>query len=244
MLSVSELLRPVRRPKLSGIEEAASRIAAGNPPPAEEVAATLDAARCSESDLQRAVDRHGRVAELRRQIADGAAVRKRFAALDAEMRAADQRLTEVLAEREAVAARVGPAHTAAKIRVDAADRAIEALLDPANLPPDDAERLTVARAAADGAAERVTAAGDNLAKCRRSLAEAEQALPGAEHEARTNVGNDDIAANVGRVKNALAARRERLQAAEATLQAAGAEARAAGKRLADIEGAIRKAVLA
>ena len=62
--SVLNLLKPLTAKRLDGIEELAARLAAGTVVPAEEVAAILEKSRCNPADLQRAVDRHARVAEL------------------------------------------------------------------------------------------------------------------------------------------------------------------------------------
>lgn len=244
MVSVSELLWPARRPKLEGIEDIAARIAAGDPPAASEIVAVLDAARCSDEHLAKAVERHRRVAELRRRLTEAAAARKRFAVLDTEVKAAEAAVEAAVKARQAVIERVGREHLSLKIRVDDARHAEEALLDVENLPPADAERLTAAQGAADAAAEHVTESRDTLAGLRRMLASAEAALPDAEHEAASSPGNADAAAAAERLRNSMAARRERVAAAERVLAEAEAVAAKAERQARTVRAAIEKAVSA
>lgn len=244
MVSVSELLWPIRRPRPEGIEELAKAIAAGKAPPAAEIEATLTAARCTADDLQKAVDRHGRVIELRKRIADAAPQVKRFEVLDAELRAAADKLRRAREEHDAVLSRVGEEHFACKVQADDAARAAEELLSVANLAPTDAERLTAAEAAADAAAEQATAARQDVELCTRSLQTAEAALPAAEHEAKVSYGNADIAARAERARNAVKARGERLRDAEAKLRDAAAAEADTARKASDIRSAIRRAVIA
>lgn len=243
MMTVAELLRAVRRPKLEGIEGVASRIAAGNPPPAEEIAAVLDATRCSDDDLQAAVDRHLRVAELRKRIADAAPAAKRFSSLDAELKAADVAVANAVHERDAVIARVGADHATCKAQADVVVRATDELLRDENLSPADVDRRSAAEAEAKATSERATQAAAEADTCRRSLREAEDNLPLAEAEVRVNAGNADIAARAERYRNAVKARGERLRAAEAARRDADEAAAEADRKLAGIHAAIRKAVL-
>lgn len=243
MVSVAELVWPIRRPRPEGIEDIAAMIAAGKAPSAAEIVAVLDAARCSEADLQKAVDRHRRVTELRREIADAGAARKRFATLDAKVRAADADIEKASAARDALLATVGREYTDCRIRADAATRAEEALLDPANLSPGDAARIAEAEKAAAAASMAAVAARDELAACRRSLQDAEGKLPVAEQEAQVNPNVADIQAEATRLRLAVKARGERVTAAEAALATADTALVEANRRLADINAAIRKAVI-
>jgi hypothetical protein len=241
--SVTDLLWPVRRPKPEGIEEIAARIAAGNPPPAGEIMAVLDRTRCSDADLQAAVDRHRRTAELRQVIADAAPARKRFATLAAEVQAATAAVAKATAARDAVMARIGDDYRDLGYAVEAADRAEAALLDRDNLPAALAAQLTEAERVAGEASEAAVAARAELATCRRSLQDAEGRLPMAEHEADLNPGNADIEAAAARARSAVKLRGERLKAAEVALRLAEADEADANQRQADTLAAIRKAVL-
>jgi hypothetical protein len=242
MVAIAELLWPARRPKLEGIEDIAARIAAGNPPPAAEIVAVLDSARCSDADLQKAVDRHHRVAELRRVIADAAQVRKRFAVLDAELKAADSAVEKAVKAREVVVGKVGREHLALKLRVDEATRAEEAILDPANLPPAAALRLASASAVADAAVEAATAARASLANLRRSLRDAEELLPEAERDANMSPENADAHAAVARLRNAIAARKERAEEGQRAVDAAETAEAVAARELAAVRASIEKTV--
>lgn len=244
MVSVSEMLWPARRPKLEGIEGVAAAIAADKPPSPVEIIAVLDAARCSDADLDRAVARHRRVAELRRTIAASAGDRRRFAVLDAEMTAAYAAIQRAVAARDALIERIGEEHATVRAAAEAADRATQALLSAENLPPVDAERLADAEAVFAAAAAAAVEARETLTRCRRSLEEAEVKLPLAVEDAKVMPLNQSLQAEAERLKVAVATRSTRVQEAAAALAAAeGAEAKA-GKAVADVAAAIRRAVLA
>lgn len=244
MVSVLDILRPIRRPKLDRIEGIAARIAADDVPPASEIVAVLDASRCSEADLQTAVDRHRRVAEHRRTIEYAAPAAKRFATLDAQVKAATAALEKARRESEAVMEKVSAEHFECKMRVDAASRAVEELLRPENLPPAEAVRIAAAEDGAAEASEAAVAVRDELATCRRSLDLAESKLIAAEHEAKVSKANGDIQAEAERWRNAIKARSERVKATEATLRNAEAAAADANRRLAEAHAAIRKTIMA
>ena len=243
MVSVAELIWPVRKPLHDGIDDVAANIAAGNPPPATEIVAVLDRCRCSESDLQAAVDRHVRVNELRRQVAAAATARKRFAAIEAEIEAAAAAVRKAVAAREALVKKVGEEYADLSFQVRAAEQAEAALTDRTNLPAADAARLIAVETAAADASERETAARGDLGAARRSLESAEANLPKAQRDARANPGNQDIQGPAEAVRNAIKARGERVKAAEVALREAEAAAAEARRRQADTIAAIRKAAL-
>jgi len=243
MVSVAELIWPMRKPRPEGIEEVAERIAAGDPPPAAEIVAVLDRSRCSEDVLQAAVNRHVRVAELRRELAAAGPARKRFAAIEAELEAARAAVRKAVAARDAVVKRIGEEYADLQYRVNAAERAEVSLLEPGNLPPADAERLAASEEAATAASEQATAARGDLEAAQRTLQAAERKLPEAEAEARANPGNQDIEAAAERLRNAVKARGERVKAAEAVLRGAEVAATEAQRRHAANVAAIRKAAL-
>jgi hypothetical protein len=243
MIRVADLLRPVRRPRPEGIEELAAAIAAGRPPSAVEIDAVLTAARCSDEDLQAAVDRHGRVIDLRRRIADAAPAVKRFKVLDAEVQAAADKAARAREEHEAVLARVRDEHYDCRLRTDDADRATEQLLAPANLPPIDAERLREAEAASDAASTAADEARRAVDAAARSLRQAEEASVKATEDATVARGNADIQADAERWRQAVKTRGEKLRDAEAVLRTAAAAAADTARKVADIRAAIRKAIL-
>jgi hypothetical protein len=243
MIRVADLLRPVRRPRPEGIEELAAAIAAGRPPSAVEIDAVLTAARCSEEDLQKAVDRHLRVIELRRRIADAAPAVKRFRVLDAEVQAVADKARRAREEHEAVLARVSPEHFDCKLRTDDSDRAAEELLAVANLPPIDAERLRDVEAAAGEAVTMATEARRGVEAAARSLRHAEEAAAKAAEDAMIARGNADIQADAERWRLAVKTRGEKLREAEALLRTAAAAEADTARKAADIRAAIRKAIL-
>lgn len=243
MVSISSMLWPVRRPRPEGLEELAAGIAAGKSPPATEIDTVLTATRCTAEDLQKAVDRHLRVIELRRRIADAAPSIRRFKVLDAELQAAADKVTRAREEHEAVLARVRAEHFDCRIRSEDADSATAELLAVANLPPIDAERQRAAEAAADAASTAADEARRAVDAASRSLRQAEEASVKATEDATVARGNADIQADAERWRQAVKTRGEKLRDAEAVLKTAAAAEADTARKAADIRAAIRKAIL-
>ena len=244
MVSVVSLLRPARRANVDHVEELAASIAAGDTVAPEEVQAVLDRCRCSEEDLQRAVDRHIRVNDLRRQIAAGDGDAKRLAAIEAEVDAANAEVSKARAKLQAILDRVNEEHMTLRHRVDAVDRARRALLAEENLSPAQAERLRGVRIAADIASDAVTERRRELAEKRSRLRRAETELPKAELEASLRSASNDAKAAAERWRNAMKARTEAVADAEKALAAADeALAEAVAERSA-VEASVARAVQA
>jgi len=243
MPTVMDLVWPIRRPKPEGLETVANRIAAGDPPPPEESVAVLDANRCEPADLQRAVDRHVRVLELRRLIADAEPNLKRFAAVDSEINAATAAVQNAIAAAEATVARLGREHLSLKMKAQQVSAAKDQLVEPENLPPADAAALQSAIAESESADTQVEEARDALTRARKSFETAEEALDQAEQEAFSRPRNEDAQAEAKRWQNAVVARKTRLEEAQSTLRAAEALAGKLRQRLAETREAIAKQAL-
>jgi hypothetical protein len=240
--NVMDVLKPLTARRLDGIEELAARLAAGATPPAEEVAAILERSRCTPDDLQRAVTRHARVAEIRSGMAQAAADRKRYAEIQAEIRPLDVAAVEARKKLDEALRRHWEEEMTLRHRIESADRERDALLRPENLPPGDAERLKAATARADAADAAVTAAQFEVTERRRRLRLAEEELPRAEERARFAKGNDDAQAAVVNLKSAVKARGEQLAAAEKTLAAAVKDDEAAKRDRDATRAALAKSV--
>jgi hypothetical protein len=240
MIDIAGLLRPVTKSNVSGIEELAARLAAGADVPPEEVMVVLDRTHCDIDALQAAVDRHERVLAMRRQLAEIEPLRKRLAAIESEVTAADAEVFKVRKKLDAVVARTAEEQLDLRCRVEAADRAKVELIALENLPPAEAERLRIARHAADVADEDATNARRELDDCKRRLQFAEDDLPAAERDAKASRTNADAQAAAERIRSAIQARGERVAEAEKNAQLAEAALGAARRERAAVEIAVAR----
>jgi len=242
--SVLNLLKPLTAKRLDVIEELAARLAAGTVVPAEEVAAILEKSRCNPADLQRAVDRHARVAEIRRTVIEAEPMRKRLAVIVGEIKPLDDAAVAAQRRLDEAIARHWEERMTLRHRVEAADLEKGRLLDPDNLPPGDAERLKAATSRANAAESALTEARYELSERRRRLRLAEEELPRAKERARFNSSNDDAQQAAVRAGNAVKARAEQLAEAEKAEQAATREDEAAKRDRDAVRAAIEKVVSA
>lgn len=231
-IDIVGMIRGRRQARAAGIEELAARLAKGAAVAPEEIEATLDRTGCDEEMLQAAIDRIERRAGLLATVARGNAAEVRLDKIDAEIGKAFDAVAEAQRKHAAVAAKYADERQALGLDIDAASRAHDELLDPANLSAADAARLAEVR-------KQDTEAQCALEQLRRSLPEMRRSLEHAEHEhvdavelARLNRSNADLQDNKARSDNAVKARKARLAEAEVELpklQAAADKARAAAE---------------
>ena len=214
MYSVSQMLQPSREVAVDHLEELAARLAAGEEVAPEEVMAILDRLRKTEEELQRAVDRQTRVADLLRQIADADKVAKRLQVIDAAYAEAEAAATKARAAYNALIAKHHEEHMGLRHRLEAIDYAKRALVAEENLPPSQAARLRVARQASGELADLRDAAAHELRIQRGRLLQAEHDLPQAEDRARLHPTNESFVSDAERSRNAVATRRGLVTAAE------------------------------
>lgn len=219
----------------------AARLAAGETVPPEEVATILDRTGREEDELQAAVDRHERVQRLRQEIADAEPLRRKLAAIDSELTAAEAEVAKAQKKLETALAKWGDDRFDLRLRVEAADRARKTLVAEENLPPVEAGRLRRARQAADEAEQAATEAGIILAQARRQLAHAENTLPDAVADAKAAPDNADAQAAVDRIQNAIKARRDAVTKAEKAAQAADSALASARRERAAVEASVAAA---
>jgi hypothetical protein len=241
MVDIAGLLRPIKKSNVDGIEELAARLAAGVEVPPEEVEVVLDRTNCDIDDLQAAVDRHERVLGLRAQAADAEPLRKRLAGIESTVTAAEAEFFAAKKKLDAAIAKAGDEPLDLRLRIEAADRAKKQLLDPENLPPAEADRLRLARQAADEADSRLTEARQAVEEGRGRLHRAEADLPDAEQAAKAAPNSADAQAAAARARTAVASRREQLTQAEEELQVAEAMLAASRRERAAVEIAVARA---
>jgi chromosome segregation ATPase len=227
MFSVASMLKPSREAAVDHLEELAARIAGGEVVAPEEVIATLERLRESESDLEAAVKRQTAVAGLRRQIAEAGRWQKRLDEIEAEYDAAEREYVKARDAYNALQRKHHDEHMTCRHRLDAIEHAKRALVAEENLPPTQAARLRAARQACSGAADLRDAAAHELRVRQGRLRQAEEELPQAEETARLHPSVDGYVAEAARLQTALATRRELVAEAERSLRAAEARCDAA-----------------
>jgi hypothetical protein len=236
------VLRPLATKRLDGLEDVAARMAAGATVPPDEVLAVLDRCRCGADDLQAAVDRHARVAEIRRAIADADPKRKRLAAIHADLKAlAEARAAAQRKENDAIAAHWEEEMTL-RHGIDAVDRMAADLMKPVNLPPTLAEKLVKATARLDDATAAMEAARVELKERQRRLAAAEIEHEDASERARRNDLNKDIQEYAERMAVAVKARSGLVCDSEKAMDAAQREHEGASTGLDAVRASIEKQV--
>ena len=229
-IDVVGMLRGRKQARAAGIEELAKRLAAGEAVPPEEIEVILDRTGCDGEELQERIDAIERRAELLAAVSRGNAAQAKLDKIDAEAGAAWDAVAVAQRKHAAVLARHADERRILQQAVDAANRAHNELLDPANLSPADAARLADARKAAGDAARAAEQARHGMRDLRMSLERAEREHVDAVEQARLHRSNADIQDRKARSENAVNARRQRLKDAEAELpilQAAADKAQAA-----------------
>jgi chromosome segregation ATPase len=244
MVSIATFLQPARRASADHVDELAARIAAGAAVQPEEVLAVLDRCGCSEDDLQAAVDRAGRVLDLRRQLAGAGPVEKRLAEIEAEVKAADAEVQAAREKLRAIIGRVNEEHLDLRVKADAIDRARRSLMAEENLPPAVADRLRAARAASERASDALTARQHELDERRSRLRRAKEDLPIAEREASMRPASVDARDNVERLRNAVKARGDLVVEAEKSLVEAEKQFAQASEAVAAVEREVAATVFA
>jgi hypothetical protein len=229
-IDIVGMLRGRKQARAAGIEELAKRLAAGEAVAPEEIEAILDRTGCDGEELQDRIDAIERRAELLAAVSRGNAAQAKIDKIDAEATAAWDAVAVAQRKHAAVVAKHADDRLALQHVVDAANRAHEALLDPANLSPADAGRLADARKAAGDAARAAEQARHGMRDLRMSLEHAEREHADAVEQARRYRGHPDAQDRKARSENAVNARTQRVKAAEAELpilQAAADKAQAA-----------------
>jgi hypothetical protein len=242
MVNIVDLMKKVRSPLVDGLEDIAARLATGSEVPPEEIAAVLQRTRCQEPELQRAVDRHARVLELRREIKAAEPRKKKLAAIEAEYAEAQAELAKWQKRINEWVAKNGVEVIDLRIAVARGEAAKNALMDSENLPPADAANLSAVRQTADHADTSLTATSVAVVDARKSLRDAEERLLAANEESAAFPANQDAAAGVRRWRNAVKARSAALQEAEKALRAADAALKAARQEREVVEAAVRLSV--
>lgn len=239
-LNIAGMLRGRRQARAQGIEELARRLAAGEAVPPEEIETILERTGTDEDVLQSAVDRLERRAELLAAVARGNTAQAKADKIEGTITTAAEAVAEAQRKHAAVAVKHAEELLALRQAVDAADRANESLLDPENLSPADAARLTAAREAARVADQAVSDLQRRIPDMRRGLEEAEAYLVDTAEDARQARSRSDLQELKQRAENTVKARAERLQNAEAELPKLLADRDAATAALRAIEAELRR----
>jgi hypothetical protein len=243
MVSIASMLKPSKESAVDHLEELAARLAAGEDVAPEEVTVILDRLRKNEEELQLAVDRHTRVADLHRQIADADKVAKRLQVIDSAYADAEAAATKARAAYNALIAKHHEEHLTCRHRLEAIGHAKRALVAEENLPPSQAARLRVARQATAELGDLRDAAAHELRIQQGRLRQAEDELPQAEESAKLHPANESLVAEAERLRNAVAARRGLVADAERSIADAEARHDAALAKLASLEREVVQAAL-
>ena len=231
VLSVASMLKPSREVAVDHLEELAARLAAGEVVAPEEVMAILDRLRTTEEELQLAVDRQTRVADLLRQIADADKVAKRLQVIESAYADSEAVLAKAQSAYNALIAKHFEEHMTLRHRLMAIESAKRSLMAEENLPSSLAARLREARQACSELADLRDAAAHELRVRQGRLRQAEKELPGAEESARLHPSMESIVEAADRLQTTVAARRDLVAEAERSLaEAEGRLAAAIGKR--------------
>lgn len=231
-IDIVGMIRGRKQARQAGIEELARRLASGEAVAPEEIEVILDRTGVDEQALQDRIDAIERRAELLAQVSKGNAAQARIEKIDAEVQAAWDVVAAAQRKHAAVIAKHADERVALRHDIDAASRAHDELLDPANLSAADAARLAETRKQAVDALRALEELRRSLPDMRRSLERAEHEHVDAVELARLNRSNADLQDNKARSENAVKARKARLAEAEVELprlQAAADKAQAAAE---------------
>ena len=206
MVSITAMLKSSRAVAVDHLEELAARLAAGEGVAPEEVTVVLDRLRATEEDLQRAVDRQIRVAELRREISDAATHEKRLTVIEAAWQAAEADVAKAKTEYNTLLVKYTEEHMTCRHRLDAIDWARRALVAEENLPPSQANRLRAVRQLCDELSDSLATLTNTLTDRRARLRRAKELLPAVEEQAKLYGNNATVQAEAERLRNAVASR--------------------------------------
>jgi chromosome segregation ATPase len=217
MISVATILGMKRADFAERVDELAQRIVDGEKVGRDELAAFIQRIEVAPEDLQVAVDRLTRRAELLQTVRDSTPSRKRLEGIRQEFAALQAELDNAVARLDGLRAKYAVQLIDLEQTVRAADAAAAALIEPRNLPQADAERLRAARAAVDEASGEIDAARREVRDLRIHADDAERILA-EERSTLTLNGDSDLAKEqVARAEMAAATRAKRLRDAEANL---------------------------
>lgn len=235
-INVLEMISGARRERSSNLEQLARRLAKGDKVPAAEVLRMLHDCGGSADDLQAEVNRIERVEQLRAAAIVAPALRDELAKLDRKYEAVMQQLAKAQAVVDELHAAQRERHMDLRSQIDVAERAIQQLIEPANLCTADRTALADCDAATTAAGETLSAANRDLALARERMTDGEQRLAKAQQAQQAHPSwqpyHDDVAA----AERAVATRTAALAEAEQAAKAGGKDhqsAEAARTKLAD-----------
>jgi hypothetical protein len=239
-IDIKALIRGRREARAGGIEELASRLASGEAVAPEEIEAHLERTGCDEDLLQERIDAIVRRAELLAAVSRGNGAQAKIDKLVSEIDKAWEAVADAQRKHAAVRDRHADELLTLRQAVDAANRASDTLLDPANLHPVDRDRLANARKAASDAVSAYGELRRRMPDLRLSVQEGERLLADAVDHAKLNRSNADVQAHKARSENTANARKARLAEAEAELPKLKAAAEQAEAAVAAIEDELRR----
>lgn len=239
-IDIKGLIRGRREARAANVEELAQRLAGGEDVPPEEIELWLEQTGCSEDLLQERIDAIERRSELLATVAKGKAAAAKIERIEADIGKAEDAVEEARRKQAAVVAKHVDELFELRQASDAAARASAALLEREALSAADWQRLDAARRAATAAAEAAEEGGRNVVALKEFLERSETELSEAQATAKKFRGDPGSAERSQRAKNAVAARGQRLKAAEDELPKLVAEAERTGAALRAIEDELRK----
>lgn len=153
MVSVLELLAPVRAKKVFQLEELADKLVAGENIPAELIDNTLVASGKTPADLQAIIDRKSEVKRLVAIVRASKGAGEKLAAIESQIAAAEREFDNAREKLLAVREKHDGDRARLRAEIDAADRARDEILTQGKLPVAAWERLSEAEREASDANE-------------------------------------------------------------------------------------------
>jgi len=233
-IDIVSLIRGRKQHRAAGIEDLAHRLAGGEAVAPEEIETILDRTGCDEETLQARIDALVKRAELLAEMKAGATAQKRIDKLQAEIGKAFEAVVAADKVHRELRVKYGDELLGLGHAVDRANRASDALIDPAVLAPADRDRLEQGRQASTDAATALGELRRRLPDLRASLEQGERLLADAADEAKRFRNNPDVQNRHAAAEQAVKARKARLAEADAELprlQAAADKAEAAAVAL-------------
>lgn len=242
-LDVLSMIRGARRARASELEALAARLFNGEQIPPHDALRELTDCGGTDEQLQAEIDRLDRVRKLQAQVRAAEPLHAELAKIDAEWAAARDKMQAAAAVVAQLQQKHGDRHMTLRHQIDAAERALTQLMDPANLCTADRAALEVAQTEQVRTATLHSQARQELQMHLERVTRMQQELASDRDRLKDNPGNADIKANVRDSERALTQREAAVKDAKVAEAAAGKAAAAAELALTQLMQRLNKGAL-